>query len=131
MDLFWKTTAGILITVILVLAVEKQERDLAMVLCLAACAMAGIAAFTIWEPVLDFMHRIGETGSFPSDILTVLIKITGIGIVTEVAQHICNDSGNSALAHGMQLLGTAAILLLSLPILETLLELIQQLMGDL
>ena len=60
MVLFWKTAAGIIIAVILILTVEKQERDLSMMLSLITCVMAGLAAFTIWEPVLDFMYRIAE-----------------------------------------------------------------------
>lgn len=129
MVLFWKTAAGIIIAVILILTVEKQERDLSMMLSLITCVMAGLAAFTIWEPVLDFMYRIAEVGNFQSESLKVMLKITGIGIVTELIKHVCSDSGNSALAHGVQFLGSATILMLSLPIMETLLELIQMILG--
>ena len=129
--LFWKTAAGILIAVVLVLTLEKQQKDLALVLGMSVCVMAGIAAFTLLEPVLDFLYRLAEFGPFQQDVLKILLKIAGIGMVSELAQMICKDSGNSALAHGMQLLGSATILLLSLPVLETMMELIQQILGEL
>lgn len=129
--LFWKTAAGILIAVVLVLTLEKQQKDLALVLGMSVCVMAGIAAFTLLEPVLDFLYRLSEFGPFQQDVLEILLKIAGIGMVSELAQMICKDSGNSALAHGMQLLGSATILLLSLPVLETMMELIQQILGEL
>lgn len=131
MALFWKTTAGILVAVVLVLAMGKQEKDLAMMLGMAACTMAGIAAFTILEPVLDFLYRLTAMGDVQQETLTVLLKITGIGMVSELAQMICRDSGNSALAQGMQLMGCAMILVLTLPVLESLLDLIQGILGEL
>ena len=131
MVLFWKTAAGILIAVVLVLAVGKQEKDIALLLTLAVTIMASLAAFTYLEPVLDFLYRLEQLGDLQSGVLGTLLKITGISLVTELAGMICRDSGNSALAQGMQLLGSSVILSLSLPILETLLNLIQMIMGEL
>ena len=131
MVLFWKTAAGILIAVVLVLAVGKQEKDIALLLTMAVTIMAALAAFTYLEPVLDFLYRLEQLGDLQSGVLGTLLKITGISLVTELAGMICRDSGNSALAQGMQLLGSSVILSLSLPILETLLNLIQMIMEEL
>ena len=129
--LFWKTTAGVLVAVILILALGKQEKDLAMMLGMAVCVMAAAAALTILEPILDFLYRLSELAGIHSDLTETLIKITGIGMVSELARMICADSGNTALAQGMHLMGTAMILLLSLPVLESLLDLMQQILGEL
>lgn len=131
MVLFWKTAAGILIAVVLVLAVGKQEKDIALLLTLAVTIMASLAAFTYLEPVLDFLYRLEQLGDLQSGVLGLLLKITGVSIVTELTAMLCRDSGNGALAQGMQLLGGAVILSLSLPILETMLDLIQMMMGEL
>ena len=131
MVLFWKTAAGILIAVVLVLAVGKQEKDVALLLTMAVTIMASLAAFTYLEPVLDFLYRLEQLGDLQSGVLGLLLKITGVSIVTELTAMLCRDSGNGALAQGMQLLGGAVILSLSLPILETMLDLIQMMMGEL
>lgn len=129
--LFWKATAGILIGVILVLAVGKQEKDLALMLSMVVCVMAVTVALVAMEPVLDFLYRLEELADLQSGVLKVLLKIVGIGLVTEIAGMILTDSGNASLAKGMQLLGSGVILSLSLPILETLLELVQKILGEL
>ena len=131
MVLFWKTAAGILIAVVLVLAVGKQEKDIALLLTLAVTIMSSLAAFTYLEPVLDFLYRLEQLGDLQSGVLGLLLKITGVSIVTELTAMLCRDSGNGTLAQGMQLLGGAVILSLSLPILETMLDLIQMMMGEL
>ena len=129
--LFWKTTAGVLVAVILILALGKQEKDLAMMLGMSVCVMAGVAALTILEPILDFLYRMMELTGTHSEMTETLIKITGIGMVSELASMICADSGNSALAQGMHLMGTAMILMMSLPVFESLLDLMQKILGEL
>ena len=128
--LFWKTTAGILVAVVLILAVEKQ-RDLALMLSMATCVMVGLAALSLLEPVLDFLYRMTEFIDIQQDLIGVLTKATGVGLVCELVQLICRDSGNAALAQMTQLLGTGMIMLLSLPVLESLLDLVQQILGEL
>ena len=131
MALYWKAAAGILITVVLVLAVGKQEKDIALLLTMMACVMTSVAAYSFCEPILEFLSRIEQLGDLQSGILGTLLKITGIGLVSEMAAMICQDSGNGSLAKTMQLLGSTVILSLSIPIMETLLELIQTILGDL
>lgn len=131
MALFWKAAAGILIAAVLVLAVGKQEKDMALLLSMMACVITSIAAYSFLEPVLEFLHRVEQTGDLQSGVLGTLLKITGIALVSEMAASICQDSGNASLAKTMQLLGSTVILSLSIPILETLLELIQTILGDL
>lgn len=117
--------------VVLVLAVEKQEKDLALMLTMAVCAMAAATAFSFLEPVISFLYRLEALGDLQGGVLETLLKIVGIGLVTEITGMICQDSGNSSLARGMELLGCAVVLFLSLPILETLLDLIQRILEEL
>lgn len=131
MAAFWKAAAGILTAVILVLTLGKQEKDLALMLTMMVCAMAAMTAFSFLEPVVAFLYHLEELGDLQSGVLATLLKITGIGLVTELSGRICQDSGNTSLARGMELLGSAVILYLSLPILETLLDLIQKILGGL
>lgn len=131
MAAFWKAAAGILTAVILVLTLGKQEKDLALMLTMMVCAMAAMTAFSFLEPVVSFLYHLEELGDLQSGVLATLLKITGIGLVTELSGRICQDSGNTSLARGMELLGSAVILYLSLPILETLLDLIQKILGGL
>ncbi len=131
MELFWKAAAGVLLTTVLTLTIGRQEKDLAVVLSMAVCCMASIAAFSALEPVLDFLYRLEQLGNLQEGAFGILLKILGIGIVSEVAGHICRDGGNDALAKTLQLLATAVILQLSLPVMETLLELIRTILGGL
>lgn len=131
MDLFWKVSAGVLITVILVLALGKQERDIGLLLTIAACCMAGTAALQFLEPVLNFLYRLQSLAYMEGSILKTLFKLAGIALVAEIAAMLCSDAGCGSLGKSIQLFSAAVILYLSIPIFEELVSLIQDIMGGL
>ena len=59
-----------------------------------------------------------------------MLKAVGIGVISEIAVLICQDSGNAALGKGLQLLATIVVLWLALPLMQGLLELVQKILGD-
>lgn len=130
MGYFWKATAAVLIAVILSLALEKQGKDFSVILTLAVCGMVASAAFLYLEPVLDFLWELEAMADLREDMLGILLKAVGIGLVAELASVICTDGGNASLGKQMQLLGSAVILYISLPVFRSLLQLIQRILGE-
>ena len=122
MELFWKTVGATLISAILTLVLERQNRDYSILLTVAASAMVSIAAAKLLEPVLDFLGQLEAMGGLSSDLLLSLIKVFGIGMTGEIAASVCNDAGNSSLGKGLHFLATAAILYLSVPVFSSLTE---------
>ncbi len=129
MDGFWKAAAAILLTVILALAVGKQEKDISVLLSMAVCCLAGVVAISYLEPVVDLMRELGELGEVSGNTLGILMKAVGIALVSEIAGMLCSDAGNGSLGKMLQMLGSAAILYLSIPIFRGLLTLIQEILG--
>lgn len=129
MALFWKTAAGLMMAAVLVLTVGKQEKDLGLLLTMAGCVMALLAGFAFLEPVLEFLYTLARLGQLETGVMGTLLKITGIGLTTEITALICRDSGNSSLASGAAMLGSAVMLSLSVPILETMMDLIRDILG--
>ena len=129
MDTFEKTVAGILIGLVLWICLQKQEKDMALLLTLCICAMGATVALKAFTPVLEMLQQLETLGQLQNGILSVLMKATGIGLVTELAGMICADAGNGAMEKTVQLLGSITMLVLALPIFQTLLNLIQEILG--
>lgn len=131
MTLFWKALGLAMMALILTLVVGKREKDFALLVTLAACcALAGAAAEYV-RPVLEFFRELEETAGLSSDMLGLLLKALGIGLVAEIGGAVCADAGNGSLAKQLQILGNAAIIYLSLPIFSSLLELVREILGAL
>ena len=130
MDVFWKTVGAALVSTILILALERQNRDYSILVTVAASAMVTIAAARLLEPVISFLGELESLGNLSSDLLLTLIKVFGIGMTGEIAASVCNDAGNSSLGKGLRFLSNAALLYLSIPVFSSLTDLFLQSLGD-
>lgn len=131
MDLFLKAVAAALITAVIGLVLARQGKDMFLLLTLAACAMIGAVAFTYLKSVISFLQRLTDMTQLNTDLLAVILKTVGIGLIGELVGLICSDAGNAALAKSIQILTTAVILWLSIPLFESLLDLVQAILGEL
>lgn len=129
MDSFFKICAGILITVVLSLMLSRQEKDMNLMLIIAACSMVVMAAMSFLQPVIEFVDRIVGSSGLNEELISVIFKAVGIGLISEITCLICTDAGNSALAKVLQILTSAVILWISVPLFEKLLDTMDEILG--
>lgn len=72
--------------------------------------------------VINLLKDISSRANINSQFLGIILKITGIAILTEFAVSICQDSGESAIANKIDIGGKAIIITISIPIISSLLE---------
>lgn len=131
MAAFWKAAAAVLLAVVLVPALGKTEKDISVLLTMAVCCMVAAVAFSYLEPVFDLLWELKALGDLSGEMLGVLMKAVGIGLVAEIAGMICADAGNGSLGKTLQMLASAAILYLSIPLFQAFLTLVQEILGQL
>ncbi len=131
MDLFWKASGIVLVGVILVLILSAQAKELGILLTIAICTVICIGAMELLNPVIDFLYELKQETFLTDSLLRTLMKIVGIGLVSEIISLICADAGCSALGKGLHILSSILILYLSIPLVRTLLSLIQDILGGL
>lgn len=131
MDIFLKVTAAILLAAILTLVLSKQGAEISLLLTIAVSCMILIAALTYIKPILDFSRKLVTIGGIRTELLEILLKVVGIGMISQIAGLICADSGNQSLGKALQIMTIAVILCLSIPVLEEMLSLIETVLTDL
>lgn len=131
MSMFLKACGAVLLTVVLTLALGNRSKDHAMVLTVLVCCMVALTALEYIRPVVDFISQLEQTGGLDHSMIRILLKVAGIGLISEIAALVCSDSGNASLGKAVKLLGTAVILWLSLPLYTMLIELLQRILGEL
>lgn len=131
MDKFLQGCAAVLIGVILILLIGKDRKDLGLLISVGISCMVALTALQYLKPVLDFIHRLESVGNLESTGIRILLKVIGIGILSEIAALICSDAGNSSLGKSLQYLSAAVMLWLSLPLFTMLMELLQRILGEL
>ncbi len=77
------------------------------------------------QATLSMFSTISTVTGVDNGLLKILLKIVGVGYLTEFGAGILNDFGSSAVADKVILGGKLTIVVLSLPIIESLLALIK------
>ncbi|MDR0855469.1 MAG: stage III sporulation AC/AD family protein [Christensenellaceae bacterium] len=110
--------------VIASLALKQIKPELAIFSAMGAGILILFAVLgEISGVVATFMTLTKQAESFGGgDILTSIVKIIGIGYVTEYSASVCDDFGSSSLAKKVQLGGKVSIFLISLPVVFSVIE---------
>lgn len=130
MEQFIQAVAIVLISVVLCLFLSGRGKEYALLLSLLACCLVVVVALGFLEPVVELIGQLRELGNLDSEWISVLLKTVGIGLITEVATLLCSDAGNASMGKAVQILGSVTVLWISIPLMNSLLTLISQILGE-
>ena len=75
----------ILLASVLSMALSSQGKEISLVLSAVGCVMVLMLGATFLEPVMTFVGKLEQLGNLDDSMITVLLKATGIGLVSEIA----------------------------------------------
>lgn len=128
MDEPFRLSALALTAALLTLVVKKQSPELALVLTLCACALGAGLLFSYVRPILTLAQSLADRAELDGKLTAPLWKCLGLGLLTEISASVCADAGQSALAKLVELGGGLLCLVVSLPLLQAVLALIEELL---
>ena len=128
MEIYWKALGGLLIALVLGLILGK---DMTVMLSLAVCAMGTVVAVHYLQPVLSMLKQMEKAADFQGESFQILMKILGISMVSEIAGMICADAGSGSMGKIIKILTSAVILWIALPVFQSVLSVLQQILGEL
>lgn len=131
MDTYIKATAGILVALLLFIILNKQSKDISLLLTICVCCMVSISAITFLQPILDLIKKFQELGNLDSDMLSIVLRATGIGFVAEISSTVCKDAGNDSMGKTLQFLASTVILWLAIPLFSNLISLFENIITTL
>ena len=126
---YLRLAAAALAGLILVLVVGRLSKDLSLLLSLAVCVLVCVGAMEFLEPVTDLLRELRQMAELDTQALSILLKCAGIGVVSELAELLCADAGEGALGKALQICSNAAILWLSLPLVQQILTMIGEVLA--
>lgn len=128
MDTVIKCAALAVAGAILSLVVRKQSGEFAALLSLAVVLMIGALTLELMQPVLTFADSLQNRVQLGEGVMAPVIKTLAIGFLTETGKNICEDAGEKTIAGVLQLTGGVAAFYVILPLLESVLELLEQIL---
>ena len=113
-----------LITCVAVLLVRQVKPDVAALIGLAGGIIIVFMIVDSVSSIFDGIRSVIEKTGVSSSLFSLVLKIVGVGYLTEFAGNICSDCGQSSLADKILLGGKVIILAMSMPIITNIIEII-------
>ncbi|MDR2932908.1 MAG: stage III sporulation protein AD [Oscillospiraceae bacterium] len=118
-----------LIAAILCVMLRQVRPEFALILSLAAGVFILFALFSDTVDIIDRIRALIDSAGVPSAYAAVLVKALGICFVTQIACDTCKDAGESAISAKIEMAGKIAVLVVSLPLFEQVLNVVYGLIS--
>lgn len=117
-----------IITAVAALLLKGTKPELAFAVTIAGGIILLLFAFEIFKESLSIFQKITDATGIESSIVKILLKMVGIGYLIEFSAGVLNDFGQSNLGDKLVFCGKIIVLVLAVPILESVLNLILKLL---
>jgi len=128
MDTFFQITTIAIIAAICCCVIKTQSGSMASVLSMAACILILFLAFRFAEPIIAILRRLQGLTGLSMAAVSPMLKVVGIGILTQISSSICDDAGEKTLHHAVEISGTLMSLYAAMPLLSAVLDLIEEIL---
>jgi stage III sporulation protein AD len=123
MEIFKIIGIGLLTCIVAVLVRQLRPEFYVVVVLAGGVVMLMMIVDELQNVFNYFLTIFGQTG-LDYELFSSILKILGVGYLTEFASGICADSGNASIGDKIVLAGKILIVTLSLPIITSLLDVI-------
>ena len=112
------------VCLLLAVFLKSQNKMFALLVTLGGAVLIFLissdAAFKVFDALSDIEDSAGYTGTY----VTMMLKVLGISIVTQVVCDICRDNGESALASQTEIASKIMVLAMLLPLFQTVIQIV-------
>lgn len=111
------------------LLVKGTKPELAVVITIAGGIILLLIVLEAFQGSLTVFSEIAHMTGLDAALIRTLLKMVGIGYIVEFSAGILHDFGQDSLADKLIFCGKILILILAVPILESILSLVSDLLG--
>lgn len=115
-----------LLTLIISILLKDVKKEFSIYAVIIGTSIILFLSMDVLKEIINFIE--GLTKNVNGEFIKILLKMTGIAILTEYAVSLCKDSGESAIATKIDLGGKIILISLSIPVISSTLETLTQLL---
>ena len=121
-----KIIGAALITAVTTILLKTTKPELSFAVMLTGVIVILLFLVDLLKGSLSVLSSIANMTGVENGLIRILLKIVGVGYLTEFSAGVLNDFGAGSVADKVVLGGKLTVLLLSIPIIESLLSLFKQ-----
>lgn len=115
---------------LIAMKIKTIRPEIAVVIAVISSILLAMYGLKQMEEILTVFEMIRYYSKIPQSYFQILLKLIGISFICEFTSNICKDAGQASIAKQIEFAGKLAILIVGLPVFESLLGTIQKLLGN-
>lgn len=119
-----KVLGIVIISLIAIIILKEQSKHFALIVTICVIILVFSFSLDSVSAVFEKLRNIAEDYDYMGSYLTLLIKILGITLAAQFTADLCRDSGENALANQTEMFSKIAILVMTLPLFETMMNIV-------
>ena len=113
------------VTAVAAIVLKSSKPELSFAVTVTGVVIILIFVADMLQNTVNIISSIAGMTGIENGLIKILLKIVGIGYLTEFSAGLLNDFGSNTVADKVTLAGKLTILILSLPVIESVLGLIR------
>ena len=120
---------GVGLTALVIIVILKQYKpEFAIYVSIVAGMIIFFLVIDKVKAIINLLTNLSNKSGINAEYLKILLKITGIAILTEFAVSVCKDCSETAIASKIDFGGKVIVISMSIPIISALLEVVLKIM---
>ena len=115
------------ISLISIIILKQYKPEFALYISLVSGIIIIFMVLSQLTEIINLLSSISDKSGISKEFLKLLLKMTGIAILTEFAISTCKDAGENSIASKIEIGSKIIIVSMSIPIISSLLETISKL----
>lgn len=117
------------VTAVAAIILKETKPELSFAVVIAGSVILLLFAMDLLKGSVGVLSEIAATTGIDAALIKILLKMVGVGYIVEFSAGVLSDFGQNALADKLVFAGKILILLLAVPIIESVLKLLVGLLG--
>ena len=126
---FVKIAAAVIIVTLITVFFKNGKSEYALIISVSAGAIILVPAFLQLKSIFSLISDYSKITEISTETMKIFFKAVGISLICEITKDVCIDNGNRFLAECTDVCGRAAILCISLPLINSVMKIIIQYIG--
>lgn len=106
--------------VIMIIILKNYRPEMALVLSIITGIGIMLYAISKMSSVINVLNDLVYKSGVNTDFLLIIIKVIGIAYIVEFGKNVCIDAGQSSIATKLEMAGKVVIVVLTIPLISSL-----------
>ena len=129
MEAVGKIVAAAMVAACFCLVVRTQSGVMGLLVSLIGSLAIFLFSFHFLEPFLELFQTIRDLTGLADSVTAPMIRVAGIGLLTQLAGTVCEDAGEKTLSKTVEIGGKILSIYTALPVLRAVIQLLEQMLG--